>query len=133
MTYKYLFDTNIVSHIMQGNDEKLLKNIASVTVGQAAMSSISFAELEYGLHKFGKAEVLRQALLSIMLRVDVLPWTQSVAACYGELCSSLEKKGINLSNFDMMIAAHAISMNVILVSRDKAFSKLDSRLKLEVW
>jgi tRNA(fMet)-specific endonuclease VapC len=133
MTYKYLFDTNIVSHIMQGNDEKLLKNIASVTVGQAAMSSISFAELEYGLHKFGKAEVLRQALLSIMLRVDVLPWTQSVAACYGELCSSLEKKGINLSNFDMMIAAHAISMNVILVSRDKAFSKLGSRLKLEVW
>jgi tRNA(fMet)-specific endonuclease VapC len=68
-----------------------------------------------------------------MLRVDVLPWTQSVAACYGELCSSLEKKGINLSNFDMMIAAHAISMNVILVSRDKAFSKLGSRLKLEVW
>ncbi len=133
MNYKYLFDTNIVSHIMQGNDEKLLKNIASVTVGQAAMSSISFAELEYGLHKFGKAEVLRQALLSIMLRVDVLPWTQSVAACYGELCSSLEKKGINLSNFDMMIAAHAISMDVILVSRDKAFSKLGSRLKLEVW
>ena len=133
MNYKYLFDTNIVSHIMQGNDEKLLKNIASVTVGHAAMSSITFAELEYGLHKFGKAEVLRQALQSIMLRVDVLPWTQSVAACYGELCSSLEKKGINLSNFDMMIAAHAISMDVILVSRDKAFSKLGSRLKLEVW
>ena len=118
---------------MQGNDEKLLKNIASVIVGQAAMSSISFAELEYGLHKFGKANVLRQALQSIMLRVDVLPWTQSVAACYGELCSSLEKKGINLSIFDMMIAAHAISMDVILVSRDKAFSKLGSRLKLEVW
>jgi tRNA(fMet)-specific endonuclease VapC len=133
MTYKYLFDTNIVSHIMQGNDEKLLKNIASVIVGQAAMSSVSFAELEYGLHKFGKADVLRKALQSIMLRVDVLPWTQSVAACYGELCSSLEKRGINLSNFDMMIAAHAISMDVILVSRDKAFSKLGSRLKLEVW
>ena len=133
MTYKYLFDTNIVSHIMQGNDEKLLKNIAAVTVGQAAMSSVSFAELEYGLNKFGKAEALRQALQSIMLRVDVLPWTQSVAACYGELCSNLEKKGINLSNFDMMIAAHAISMDIILVSRDKAFSKLGSRLKLEVW
>ena len=133
MTYKYLFDTNIVSHIMQGNDEKLLKNIAAVTVGQAAMSSVSFAELEYGLNKFGKADALRQALQSIMLRVDVLPWTQSEAACYGELCSSLEKRGINLSNFDMMIAAHAISMDVILVSRDKAFSKLGSRLKLEVW
>jgi tRNA(fMet)-specific endonuclease VapC len=133
MTYKYLFDTNIVSHIMQGNDEKLLKSLAGVTVGQAAMSSISFAELEYGLCKHGKAAILRAALESILLRVDVLPWTQSVAACYGQLCSSLEKKGINLSNFDMMIAAHAVSMDAILVTRDKAFSKLGIRLKIEVW
>jgi tRNA(fMet)-specific endonuclease VapC len=133
MTYKYLFDTNIVSHIMQGHDEKLLKSLAGVTVGQAAMSSISFAELEYGLCQHGKADILRAALESILLRVDVLPWTQSVAACYGKLCSSLEKKGINLSNFDMMIAAHAVSMDVILVTRDKAFSKLGTRLKIEVW
>jgi tRNA(fMet)-specific endonuclease VapC len=97
------------------------------------MSSISFAELEYGLCKHGKAEILRAALESILLRVDVLPWTQSVAACYGQLCSSLEKKGINLSNFDMMIAAHAVSMDAILVTRDKAFSKLGPRLKIEVW
>jgi tRNA(fMet)-specific endonuclease VapC len=133
MTYKYLFDTNIVSHIMQGNDEKLLKSLAGVTVGQAAMSSISFAELEYGLCKHGKAEILRAALESILLRVDVLPWTQSVAACYGQLCSSLEKKGINFSNFEMMIAAHAVSMDAILVTRDKAFSELGTRLKIEVW
>lgn len=133
MTYKYLFDTNIVSHIMQGNDEKLLKSLAGVTVGQAAMSSISFAELEYGLCKHGKADILRAALESTLLRVDVLPWTQSVAACYGQLCSSLEKKGINQSNFDMMIAAHAVSMDAILVTRDKAFSKLGPRLKIEVW
>jgi tRNA(fMet)-specific endonuclease VapC len=118
---------------MQGNDEKLLKSLAGVSVGQAAMSSISFAELEYGLCKHGKAEILRAALESTLLRVDVLPWTQSVAACYGQLCSSLEKKGINLSNFDMMIAAHAVSIDAILVTRDKAFSKLGTRLKLEVW
>lgn len=133
MTYKYLFDTNIVSHIMQGNDEKLLKTLAGVSVGQAAMSSISFAELEYGLCKHGKADILRAALESTLLRIDVLPWTQSVAAGYGQLCSSLEKKGINLSNFDMMIAAHAVSIDAILVTRDKAFSKLGTRLKLEVW
>ncbi|NCN97742.1 MAG: type II toxin-antitoxin system VapC family toxin, partial [Rhodoferax sp.] len=47
-----------------------------------------------------------------------------VAACYGEFCASLEAQGINLSDFDMMIAAHAVALDATLVSRDKAFAQV---------
>jgi len=67
----------------------------------------------------------------------VLPWDERVATCYGALCSTLESQGINLSDFDMMIAAHAVVVDAILVSRDKAFARVPAgttqRLKLEVW
>jgi tRNA(fMet)-specific endonuclease VapC len=133
MTRRYLLDTNVVSHIMQGRDEALLARLTQVSVGQVMISSVTLAEVEYGLHRRGQPERLRNALTQILLRMDVLPWDAAVARCYGELCSTLEAQGINLSDFDMMIAAHAVAVNATLVSRDKAFAQMPSRLQLEVW
>ena len=60
-----------------------------------------------------------------------------MAQCYGQLCNSFETQGINLSNLDMMIAAHAVHAGAKLVSRDKAFQsaavKPPARLTVEVW
>lgn len=64
---------------------------------------------------------------------DVLPWDDEVARCYGEVCVALAAKGINLSDFGMMIAVHAIISLHTLVNPDKAFAPLRGRLKLEVW
>ena len=137
MTQRYLLDTNVVSHIMQGRDAALLVRLTGLAVGQVVISSVTLAELEYGLHRRGQPIRLRNALNQLLLRVDVLPWDQRVAACYGALCSTLESQGINLSDFDMMIAAHAVAVDAILVSRDKAFARVPAEttqgLKLEVW
>jgi tRNA(fMet)-specific endonuclease VapC len=133
MIERYMLDTNVVSHIMQGRDAALLERLVKVPMGQAVISSVTLAELEYGLHRKGQPSRLRNALDQALLRMDVLPWDEKVATCYGELCSSLEAQGISLSDFDMMIAAHAVSVDAILVSRDKAFTKLSGRLKLAHW
>ena len=137
MTYKYLFDTNIVSHIMQGRDAELLAQLTKVPVGQAVMSSVTLAELEYGIHRKGQPARLRNALTQVLLRMDVLPWDEHVATCYGAFCGTLEAQGIKRSDFDMMIAAHALALDVTLVSRDKAFAQVptgvNQRLRLEVW
>lgn len=134
MSRRYLLDTNVVSHIMQGRDAALLARLTQVPVGQAAMSSITLAELEYGLHRKGQPPRLRQALTEVLLRMDVMPWDEQVATCYGELCNSLETRGISLSDFDMMIAAHAVAVDITLVSRDKAFAQVPAeRLSLEIW
>jgi tRNA(fMet)-specific endonuclease VapC len=142
MTQRYMLDTNIVSHIMQGRDAGLLARLSQIPVGQAVMSSVTLAELEYGLHRKGQPERLKTALFQVLLRVDVLPWDEPVARCYGQLCHSLETQGINLSDFDMMIAAHCVATDTTLVSRDKAFQTVASiepeklqpdLLRLEVW
>ena len=134
MSRRYLLDTNVVSHIMQGRDADLLARLMQLPVGRAVLSSITLAELEYGLHRKGQPQRLRNALTQILLRMDVLSWDESVATCYGEFCSALESQGINLSDFDMMIAAHAVAVDAILVSRDKAFAQVPAeRLSLEIW
>ena len=134
MSRRYLLDTNVVSHIMQGRDAALLARLTQVPVGQAAMSSITLAELEYGLHRKGQPPRLRNALTQVLLRMDVLPWDEQVATCYGELCNSLETRGIRLSDFDMMIAAQAVAADITLVSRDRAFAQVPAeRLSLEIW
>ena len=134
MTQRYLLDTNVISHIMQGRDVKLLAKLSKLPIGQTAISSVTLAEIEYGIQRRGSPTKLRNALSQVMLHMDVLPWDAAAATCYGELCSSLETQGINLSDFDMMIAAHAVALKITLVSRDKAFAHLPKqRLKLEVW
>jgi tRNA(fMet)-specific endonuclease VapC len=134
MSQRFMLDTNVVSHIMQGRDEGLLSKLNRLPVGQAVLSSVTLAELEYGLHRKGQPERLKKALDQILLRMDVLPWDQDVAKCYGAFCVTLEAKGINLSDFDMMIAAHAVAVNATLVSRDKAFAQVPKQsLKLAIW
>ena len=137
MSQRYMLDTNVVSHIMQGRDAELLAHLTKVPVGQVVMSSVTLAELEYGLHRKGRPVRLRNALTQVLLRIDVLPWDEDVATCYGEFCATLEAQGINLNDFDMMIAAHAVAVNAVLVSRDKAFAQVpageNQNLRLEIW
>ena len=142
MTQRYMLDTNIVSHIMQGRDAGLLARLSQVPVGQAVMSSITLAELEYGLQRKGQPARLKNALFQVLLRMDVLQWDEPAARCYGRLCCALEAQGINLSDLDMMIAAHCVATNTTLVSRDMAFQTvasiapeklLSDAIRLEVW
>ena len=137
MTQHYMLDTNVVSHIMQGRDAELLAQLTKLPIGQVVMSSVTLAELQYGLHRKGHPARLRNALTQVLLRIDVLPWDEQVATCYGEFCATLEAQGINLSDFDMMIAAHAVAVNATLVSRDKAFAQVpdsvNQHLRLEIW
>jgi tRNA(fMet)-specific endonuclease VapC len=134
MTQRYLLDTNVISHIMQGRDAKLLAKLSKLPMGQAAISSVTLAEIEYGIQRRGPSLKLRNALTQVILHMDVLPWDAAAATCYGELCSSLETQGINFSDIDMMIAAHAVALKITLVSRDKAFMNVPkSILKLELW
>ncbi len=132
-TQRYMLDTNVVSHIMQGRDAALLAHLTQVPVGQVVISSVTLAELEYGLHRKGQPARLKNAMTQVLLRMDVLPWDEFVARCYGAFCSTLEAQGINLSDLDMMIAAHAVAVDAILVSRDKAFAQVPEPFRLEAW
>ena len=83
-----MLDTNVVSHIMQGRDADLLARLTQLPVGQVVISSITLAELAYGLHRKGQPVRLKNAMTQILLRMGVLPWDEPVARCYGELCAT---------------------------------------------
>lgn len=133
MSEKFLFDTNIVGHIIRGKDSALLQQLASVPVGDVAISSVTLAEMEYGWHRNGRSVRLQQCIREFLLRAEVLVWDDAVARFYGELRSSWEARGISLSDLDMMIAAHAVATGMTLVSRDQAFKHVPDRLRLAVW
>ena len=133
MSQRYMLDTTVVSHIMQGRDAALLQKLTTLPVRDTVISSVTLGELEYGWHRKGKPPRLKNAIDQILLRVEVLPWDESVARCYGELCTAWEAKGISLSDLDMMIAAHAVAIDATLVSRDNAFKQVPNRLVLAVW
>jgi len=68
-----------------------------------------------------------------LLRVDVLDWDRRTASAYAELRADCEKRGVALTPFDMMIAAHATAFDAILVTRDQAFGHVKASLRIDDW
>ncbi len=129
----YMLDTNIVSHIIKGNDIPILTRLTSLPVGSITISSITEAELRYGLSKCGRPSGLAMRIYEFLARVEILSWDSEAAVVYGDLRTACEATGISLADMDMLIAAHAISTGAILVTRDKAFSYLRDKLDFENW
>jgi tRNA(fMet)-specific endonuclease VapC len=98
-----------------------------------AISAVTEGELLYGLAKRGHPASLSERVRQFLLRVDVLDWDRDAAAAYGDLRTSCERSGVSLSPFDMMIAAHAVAADAVLISRDKAFAQVPPPLRTEGW
>lgn len=130
----HMLDTNIASHIIKGNDPAILARLAALPISRVLVSSVTEAELLYGLAKRKRPEGLALRIREFLARVDILPWGRTEALAYADLRVSCESAGVSLGDLDMMIAAHAVSANTILVTRDRAFSRLpDGLLDLENW
>ncbi|WP_386697051.1 type II toxin-antitoxin system VapC family toxin [Lonepinella sp. MS14436] len=128
---RYLLDTNTVSYIIKGNITALV-HLQSVPMASLCISSITCAELQYGLAKRPNAHKLRLAVNEFLVRVEVLPFHQQTALSYADLCSRSELSGKNLSQLDMLIASHAYSISAVLVTSDNAFQQIQG-LVVEDW
>lgn len=129
----YLLDTNIASHIIKGDMACVLARLAEVPMGRVSVSVITEAELRHGVAKRGHPPGLALRVEEFLVRVDILPWTSAVARAHAELRAACEAAGVPLAALDMMIAAQAHASGAILVTRDRAFSRLPYGLPLEDW
>jgi tRNA(fMet)-specific endonuclease VapC len=127
----YLLDTNTISHIVK-NQQKVIKRLVSIPMSAIYISSITYAEIQYGLAKRPGAKTLKNTITELLKRIDVLSWDLSTAEVYGKLRASLEQQGKSIDTLDLLIASHAVSNNMNLVSDDLAFKHLKT-LKLENW
>jgi tRNA(fMet)-specific endonuclease VapC len=128
---RFMLDTNIVSHFIKGA-RKICDKVISVPMPELSISAITEGELLFGLAKKPDAKQLQDLVHEFLIRVDVLPWDSDVAECYGNLRAEMQKKGKILGNLDMLIASHALALDLILISNDQAFSQVDG-LKIEDW
>jgi len=125
MSVTYLLDTNTVSYIAKGKPAAPRARLQALGKEDlACISSITEAEVRYGLAKRPEAHSLRRAMEDLMLKFSILPWGSREAAAYGELRARLEARGSTLSELDLMIAAHAIAIGAVLVTNDKALARI---------
>jgi tRNA(fMet)-specific endonuclease VapC len=128
---RYMLDTNTVSHLVKGHPAVSLR-VTEVPMTALCISAITGGELMFGLAKVPDAKRLQQAVTELLRRVDVLPWDGAVTECYGNVRADMEKQGRALGPLDMLIAAHALETDSVLVTNDAAFSRVVG-LTVEDW
>lgn len=91
------------------------------------------AELHYGVEKSQQVERNKHALEKFILPLEVLEFDQKASEKYGEIRNFLERKGSPIGAMDLLIASHALSMDVILITNNvREFARIP-HLKLENW
>jgi len=129
----YLLDTNICIYIINNNPKHVVERIKSLKPPQIKLSSISMAEMGYGVSKSRDRDKNRQALIHFASAFDIIEFNDNDAEVYGLIRAELEKKGQIIGPYDMQIAAQAISRDLILVTNNTSeFSRI-SNIKLENW
>ncbi len=130
---KYMLDTNMCIYIIKKHPEKVFKKFKTLDMGDVCISSITLAELMYGVYKSHYQQKNKVALELFSAPLEIVPFDGDTADHYGKIRTSLEKNGMLIGSLDMMIAAHALSLDVVLVTNNtKEFSRV-SHLKIEDW
>ncbi len=131
---KYILDTNICIYIINEKPDKVLRKFELYPVYEFGISSITHAELQYGVEKSKNKNINQAALDEFLLPLTILPFHgKRLVTCYGEIRASLESKGQTIGPLDMLIAAHALSLDLIIISNNiKEFSRIPN-LKCENW
>ncbi|MEH2161197.1 MAG: type II toxin-antitoxin system VapC family toxin [Nostoc sp.] len=130
---RYLLDTNICIYLIKQKPQKVLDKFQTLSISDVGISSITIAELEYGVAKSQQQEKNRIALMQFLLPLEIVEFNQASATIYGSIRSDLESQGLIIGAMDMLIASHAVSLGVTLVTNNvREFSRI-STLLLENW
>ena len=129
----YLLDTNICIYIAKHKPIEVLQRFQLLEVGQVGMSVITHGELTHGAYKSQQPQLALSKLQQLVELIPVMPIAATVSEHYGQIRSSLEKTGTPIGNNDLWIAAHALDLQVTLVTNNvREFERVPS-LKLENW
>ena len=129
----YMLDTDICIYIIKRKPSSVVNRLEQLKPGELAMSAITFAELVNGAKKSKYVEANMERLNDLSELIDVRPFDRQAALFYGSVRSSLEKRGEVIGGNDLLIAAHALSLNWTLVTNnEKEFRRVEG-LRVENW
>lgn len=130
---EYLFDTDICIFLIRRKPLNLLYRLQKLPFGSVGISTITLAELHVGVNKSSNPAKNSEALLNFLTAIDIVDFDFYAAIEYGNIRSDLEKKGTPIGPLDTLIAAHAKSLAVTLVTNnDREFKRVNG-LSVENW
>jgi tRNA(fMet)-specific endonuclease VapC len=130
---KVLLDTNICIYIIKLQPPAVLERFRGFAIGDIGISVVTLAELEYGVSKSRDVKRNRHALDQFIAPLDVAQFDQVAAVIYGTIRADLEQKGQPIGSMDLLIAAHARSLDVRLVTNNESEFKRVPGLRIENW
>jgi len=130
---KYLLDTNICIYIIRQKPPQVLRKFFSHSPGDIGISVITVAELQHGVYKSSRPEQSAQALAQFLLPLTVMDFTSEAAEVYGKIRASLEKQGMPIGPLDLFIAAHALQLNLTMVTNNVGEFSRVPELRVENW
>lgn len=129
---RYLLDTNICIYIIKRQPPQVLERLESLAQGSAVMSVVSYAELRAGLEMQTANRAQDERVLALLTqRIPVLPFGESDATSFGVLRAAVRDR--RRDTMDQLIAAHALSLGLTLVTNNEADFKDYPGLKVENW
>ena len=129
---KYMLDTNIVIYTMKNRPDSVRERFKKHH-GRMSISSITFMELVYGAERSSNPERNLTILEGFVARMDVLQLDDSAAAHAGQIRAELARLGMPIGPYDQLIAGHARSQGLVLVTNnEKEFARVPG-LRTENW
>lgn len=128
----YLLDTDTVIYSLKG-EPAVEKNLRNHFHDPMKMSVITLMELYYGAHKSRKIASNLAKIKTLELSFEIIPISEGSAEIFGMTKARLEKTGLPLDDFDLIIASSALSNNLVLVTNNvRHFQRIEG-LKLTNW
>ena len=128
----FMLDTNMCIYLINEHDEALRERFEA-NAADVVVSSITYAELCYGVAHSERIESNARELDAFCLDLDILPFDTDAGAHYGEIRHALARRGRPIGANDLLIAAHARCVGATLVTNNEAeFGRVPS-LKMENW
>jgi tRNA(fMet)-specific endonuclease VapC len=128
-----MLDTDICIYIIKRKPLRVLERLESIQPDQLSMSAITFAELMNGAKKSQRVEANVSRLNALGEILEICSFDQQAAVAYGDVRSSLEKRGEVIGPYDLLIAAHALSLDRTLITNNEREFKRVEGLKVDNW
>lgn len=133
MKLTFMLDTNMVIYIIKKKPISVLTRFQEYDPLQFCISSITLAEMQYGISKSSRPEKNQMALAAFLSNIAVLPFDDKAALEYGDIRAGLERKGTPIGPNDLLIAAHARALGLTIVTNNtKEFERVPG-LTMENW
>ena len=128
-----MLDTNTCIAIIKDRPREVRDRLHKITVDEVAISSIILAELSYGVERSQKKKQNQEALEDFLEYVAIVDWPEKAAGEYGKIRAYLAKLGQPIGAMDLLIAAHTVSENAVLVTDNLKEFRRVPKLKMENW